>query len=281
MGLDIYLYRYKMPVSDALALVDFWEKESEKHSQGIYKEFGVDGWSELTTAQQKEYLARKRAWSEAQHLDEDGEPDVREMVKVKSALHPDHMFEIGYFRSSYNEGGIERILNDRVGRSLEDVFPGDDEARVRVVDWSAALGRAKALRDDFVGHLATHGSFRVIRAEHNHFVPLSELPTHERAALAVFQTHRLRERHPVSSSDYGCRDGDFFLGERGLRVRAIIPGTKSALFGATDQPQPCQYVIVEADDFDWYTKALDVVVESCEWVLAQPDPERFVQHWSG
>jgi hypothetical protein len=31
----------------------------------------------------------------------------------------------------------------------------------------------------------------------------------------------------------------------------------------------------------WYQQALEVVVETCEWVLGQPDPSKYLLHWSG
>jgi hypothetical protein len=31
----------------------------------------------------------------------------------------------------------------------------------------------------------------------------------------------------------------------------------------------------------WYIEALDVVIETCEWVLKQADRDKFYMHWSG
>ena len=32
---------------------------------------------------------------------------------------------------------------------------------------------------------------------------------------------------------------------------------------------------------DWYVKALEIVVETCDYVLAKSDPECYFLHWSG
>ncbi len=41
------------------------------------------------------------------------------------------------------------------------------------------------------------------------------------------------------------------------------------------------FVVYEVDDLDWYLQALDIVVETCDYVLAQPDINKYVLHWSG
>jgi hypothetical protein len=35
------------------------------------------------------------------------------------------------------------------------------------------------------------------------------------------------------------------------------------------------------DNTQWYEQALEIVIETCEYVLAQPHPETYVTHWSG
>jgi hypothetical protein len=32
---------------------------------------------------------------------------------------------------------------------------------------------------------------------------------------------------------------------------------------------------------DWYLQALEVLLESCDWILAKPDPQSYYVHWSG
>ena len=37
----------------------------------------------------------------------------------------------------------------------------------------------------------------------------------------------------------------------------------------------------EKDEGDYYLQALEIVQETCEWVLAQEHPEQFSMIWSG
>ena len=46
----------------------------------------------------------------AERSDDDDRDGNAEEVRLDSKVHADHMFKIGYLRSSYNDGGIDRIL---------------------------------------------------------------------------------------------------------------------------------------------------------------------------
>jgi len=87
------------------------------------------------------FLTKKRAG---------GEEDDS-CVQIKSAKYPNHLFEIGYWQSSYNEGGIDRVLesfsmpslwhlSDRSGGASEGSAP---------LSWPERLVRAKAMLLEF------------------------------------------------------------------------------------------------------------------------------------
>jgi hypothetical protein len=59
-----------------------------------------------------------------------------------------------------------------------------------------------------------------------------------------------------------------------LQVVGAIPGRH---FG-----KPCVYLVIQESDADglWLEQALEVVVETCEWVMAQPDCAACRLHWS-
>ena len=68
--------------------------------------------------------------------------------------------------------------------------------------------------------------------------------------------------------------GHFFRNEP-MRVRAAIPGVH---FG-----RPCVWAVYEDSDENmrWYEQALEIVIETCDYVLAQGDAQKFWLHWSG
>ena len=104
----------------------------------------------------------------------------------------------------------------------------------------------------------------------------------EQSALQVFLTERDRQGATPRRGDfesYSNLNGHFFFGADPLRVRGVVTGTERGLLGGVGQP--CTYVVYEDDHLDWYTHALEITAEMCEWVLAQSDPEKYVLHWSG
>ncbi len=75
--------------------------------------------------------------------------------------------------------------------------------------------------------------------------------------------------------EFSSREGDFWLGEKPLLVRAAVWG--KSYFGG-----PAPYLVFEAPDIlAWYVEALEIVAETVDWVLAQPDPDCYYMHWSG
>ena len=67
--------------------------------------------------------------------------------------------------------------------------------------------------------------------------------------------------------------GTFYL--NGIQVCGFIPG-KDILGDA------CMYVITKKDTSgpDWYLQALEVVLETIEYVLEQPNPDSYRLAWS-
>ena len=67
-------------------------------------------------------------------------------VEFLSRKYPDHLFKIGYFRSSYNESGINYVLESRGLPTLWTVF--DAKPGEFVPDWEKSLERANYLLTD-------------------------------------------------------------------------------------------------------------------------------------
>lgn len=236
------------------------------------------------------YLYRKPAgyvldWNE----DEKGEQPVQlERIEIDSKIHPEHMFKIGYLRSSYNEGGINRVLRSYVDESLDNIFLAGDRYEF-APDWNAALVNAKRVHAKLKAFLDESRGLTVVRVAMNMF--------------ANPQEHRITEREAIERTAkmmregkqgwFGNREGDFFLPGRGpfhgkdqpdskpLQVVAAIPAIARGFMGRDEMIVHLVVVDESSDGQRWYLDALDVTIEMIEWVLAQPDPESFLLHWSG
>lgn len=262
MGLDVCLYRYTKHDERVTA-----EREREERSEALWAATGKK-YGDLTEAEKDAVRAQVKADEEAKPL-----PGSAEKIEADSDKYPEHYYKVGYLRSSYNDGGINRILRNMLGKGkdLGYIFAATGDEYYVKPDWAASLERARALLAEFNQHIEKHGFFRVKTQQHNSFIDPGTLPQTEADALKVFAAVKAN-----SKGSFGSRDGDFFLDEP-FQVRALIPGVTTILGKAL-----CTYVIYEGQH-EWYRQALEITVEMCEWVLAQPaDPAvEYVLHWSG
>ena len=286
MGLDVYLYRCK----DVDALNAYEQKQNDAHEEiyaAIKSENGLKKDDQLNDALWKVYDKRKNAWDKANPAPKGG---TETEVSQKSDIHPEHMFTIGYMRSSYNDGGINSILRAATGMDLYYIFrEGDKSDAYRFKpDWKASLERAKQAREAYRDHLNRVGAVRVIEAGANYFLGDEGVPKDKESVMKIFRPEQ--ERHnetfkdgkemPFSTKDnnwYSNRDGHFFLGQ-GARLLAAIPGKG---FGG----KATTYLVIrDGEDAEisknWYLQALDVVVETCEYVLRHKNTDEFIFHWS-
>lgn len=263
MGLDVYLYRYTKHDERLTA-----ERTREERSESLWASTGKK-YEDLSESEKDAVHAQIKADEEANPL-----PGSAEKIKLDSANYPEHMFKIGYLRSSYNEGGLNSVLRDQIGADLYTVFEHKrDDYHVKV-DWASAKDRAADLLSKFNTYIETNGFLRASEIDiHRHH----ELPKDSKVAVELFAKMKAeRKGSPGGFDNFSCRDGTFYLGEEALHVRGLIPGLSR--FGG----EPCVFVIYDSNP-DWYRQALEITVEMCEWVLAQPaDPAvEYVLHWSG
>lgn len=272
MGLDVYLYKidgynqYKTSTEKYQAL-----SEAQWSKRGEYGEL----------AESEKEAARKEDIAIAQSLGLNEDGDYPGMVKVEnnSRLYPEHMFKVGYLRSSYNRGGIDALLHDRLDTSLSKIFGNEDGEYEFQPDWQVVRDRAIAALESWRALDESMGgkSYRVYEAPKN---ILGATVNSAAKALELFkqevETHKKCEDDPFSQSGYSNRNGEFYLGEP-MQVAAFIPGVSTGVFGG-----PTVYLIVEATGkgVSWYTQALEIVIENCEWVLEQPDKDLYWLRWS-
>ena len=259
MGLDIYLYKYQ----------DF---EKTQKAEQEYEEFSEKLWEgldyESMAQEEKDSLREKeKEFAASLGLDEWGESKTgKESIELPHPEYPDHYFKIGYFRSSYNPGGLERILRNLGLPTMYDIFQKDDEEYAFQPDWQEALARVTELIKVF----KEKGAYRVHSVSANMF---SEPNIKSEAAALEAFTAELKRENPLNSN-YSNKTGEFYVAEP-LKVLAMIPG-KSTLLRERD----CIYVVTESDN-SWYEQALEIIKATCEHVLAQDDNEKYYLHWSG
>jgi len=216
MGLDIYLYWHK----DIKATEEREEKFKER-SEEIFHEIDKrkirgrdESWSDEEYAEEKKRYAELAIALGMQAINDpendlyvgDDLPCNKKKIELRSVRHPkEGLFKIGYFRSSYNPGGINTVVPRAIsGNGLYDIFSynEDDNAYCFQPNWGKALGLAMTMRDQYLAHL-----------------------------------------------------------KRSKKIQGLFVSKKI--------------------NNDSYVVALDIVVETCEWVLAQKDPQNYYLHWSG
>jgi len=264
MGLDVYLYRY-----DDYAATKALEDEYERRSEEIWKAVPENASKDQSSAAS----AKASAIATELGLGEFGRDDARKhCIEENSKLYPDHLFKVGYFRSSYNNAGINSVLRNLIGWDLSKIFGDiDDEYEIRP-DWKMVKVNARTAINDLAAKIAEIGSVRVLESSANIFGSPDTLPKTSAEALAIFQKEVGGNKD--RSGCYGNRDGEFYF-DAPLKVIAVIPGVSKIL-----STRLCTYLIYEAD-LSWYSHALEIVEETADWVLAQPDQDKYLVHWGG
>ena len=264
MGLDVYLNHYR----------DF---KKSKEVEKVYDDYSTMLYDTLEGIEDEDLIKTAKAGIR-EKLDEKAKDlglgewgeDItnRTRIEMNSVLHPEHYFKIGYFRSSYNAGGINTVLRDLKIPDLYDIFEHDSEDYEFCPDWKHALnvveGSIRLLKKD--------KGYRVESVAANMFSP-DDVPLTPAAALDIFN-QQLKEKsknHPC----YSNRNGEFYLDNAGLKVHGMIPGKD--MF-----QRPCTFIIYKPKDANkFYLQALEIVKETIEYVLAQKNPQEYYLSWSG
>lgn len=236
MGLDVYLY--KVPISVC----------QEQNKEDEEKPFNMDEWK-----------ARKES----------------ESIEHDSSKYPEHMFKIGYFRSSYNGSGFNSVTEELGLPNLYDIFnPGGDYEFVP--NWQNALTKTKEAIVQYENINTKYKVFVVTRGLGERYdVPY---PRSEKEALDLFleqeEKYNKAIKNPLFNGSFSNYHGEFHLDD-GIKIFAIIHG--KGTFG------DCEYVVMEQseDNQNWYKQAYEIVQETIEYVLAQPNPQDYHLHWSG
>jgi hypothetical protein len=182
----------------------------------------------------------------------------RHEVELNSVKHPSHLFQIGYFRSSYYPGGFNPVINRIVNEDLFSIFEIGEEPKFTQHNWERVKQRVYEVRQKLLQHRNDCGAFHTCEVVKN---PPSVNSANE--AIALF-----RQECNHSSSGH-------FRFKETLKTVAVLRGLEETTEGFV----PVSYLICELD-FDWYFQALDIIEETCDYVLSQPDHQNYYLWWT-
>lgn len=259
MGLDVYLYR----ITDT---------KKSKANEKEYEDYSKELWGHMNMhdiPEEDKLIIRDKLNVKAQQLglgDYGEDITYKQKVELPSDLHPDHNFRIGYFRSSYNGSGINRVLGNRGLPDLFDIFEIEDGGEV-LPNYEQALENVK----EVLAELRRDKGYQVLTASGNLFSKPSVNSPAE--ALRIFENEL--ETHSGFNS-YSNINGEFHMGEP-IKVVALIPGNETMM-----GERPCTYVVYKNESgLGYYIQALEIVQETIEFILAHENPQEFYMYWSG
>jgi len=273
MGLDVYLRRF-----EDFAKCEETEAEYEKRCEELRVSIMPNGWDGASEQDRQRYWDGKKTIAAEMGTDEYGNWG-RTTIELPHEKYPEHYFKIGYFRSSYNSSGINSVLPD-IGvpeGSLYEIFARnrDDDYHFQP-NWQESLDRCELARVKLRERLQSP-IYRSTDVDHSEFRWKDgfSAPSSSKDAADIFMRMKA-EQAPDSPTSFGCGAGDFWMGEP-LKVVAAIPGKRRYGSGG------CTYLVYESDPkyIEWYGQALEIVSDTCRYVLTQPDPEKYYLGWSG
>lgn len=259
MGLDIYLYEAAH------------HEQNERHEREWEALWGRKDRGEITEAEYDEQRKTITQW--ASHVD------------APSAVDPSHLFNRRYLRSSYNEGGFNRIADNFGGHDLYWIF---EPLGVEFDGWDGLLtvahveplrecrSRALQVADEIRGWdrlrvTTIHGPLLGDR-EHQWSKP----PTRDQ--VLDWAREELGRKHSMSGG-YSCAKGEIF--PDGFTLLAVTLGR--AEFSFMSGPTVA-YAVYRADDesAEHYTHSALITAEFCDEAidLIERDGSAYMS-WSG
>lgn len=191
----------------------------------------------------------------------DEDCDCGGSIEKPSAVDPEHLFKVGYLRSSYNDSGMNSTFRKLGLPGLYEIFePG--ERYCFAPDWAGCLTRcdqaiqAMEAVDPWLRSFSVSGVHGPV--------------TEERAIELVREAYA--NRRPSDFSCYSNGHGTFALG--GIQIVAAIP--TRPMFGSA-----CTLLVMKDDEGkQWFRKALQITREMIAMVLESPDRDKYRLHWS-
>ena len=259
MGLDVYLYEKAAHEQNERAEAE-WDALYDRKASG-----------EITEA---EYDELRKANTEYAHA-----------VDVPSEINPKHLFNRRYLRSSYNDGGFNRVAAAVAGHDLHWIFAplkGDSEEEwdgLLTADHIPALRecreRAKQVAKEIKGwdRLKVAEFNGPLLGTANHL--WSEYPSKE-TVLAWGREELARESH--MEGGYGTAKGEVY--PKGFEILAITIGKPDY----SSRGEVTMYAVFRVDDegVEHYTQSALITAEFCDEAIAliERDQSAYMS-WSG
>lgn len=172
---------------------------------------------------------------------------IRE-VEHNSTMYPDHLWKIGYFRSSYNSSGINFLLENLNLPRLNDILGIYSECEYHKIDWKTVWKNAHKVKEDLQIKALPNG-YKLV-----HVINIKSNNPYEEARACI------EDLQDLKTGVYMTKGGTVF----GFNYKLL------AVIG--------EFLLVEDLDhkdenaFDFYIECLDILIETCEFVMSQPDP---------
>lgn len=182
-----------------------------------------------------------------------------EFTEFDSQTDPTHLFKVGYFRSSYNEGGFNHIMRNLGLPTLYEVCLGSEnspEDYEVIPGWAAMKERAESVRAQVGSH--PRAGWMVANAIY------STDPTQgkERAPRDVLLL--AEEKLGDCTQEERFWTGGGLFSNPPMPVVAIVGGNRGDVFAVIDDPEQRK----------WLMDALSIVAETADYVLSQPAEEQ-------
>lgn len=289
MGLDISVYRTKN--LQKFQEIDEAEREAEDLGEKVWNAVSNDAKYNDMSEEDRDMAHEASNQAKLEYAKENGydiedkgylclDNDQYEEVEDKSKKYPEHdLFTLGYFRSSYNDSGINSVMRTKIGMDLYDVFPQTDEDYYVYPDWEESLIHINTAIELYKKSMKDIGNVRVMEIGYNEFSgPLDKCKIRTKEdAMNVYQEQVKRKDTPESW--YTGKDGTFALDDP-IKVKAVITGVKKRYFN--DEYLPTSYLVYEQQEGtdDHYLQSLEIVKESIEMAIADSEHTYFLG-WSG
>ncbi len=256
MGLDVYLYHFLIDQAEVIRR----EREYWTGSEQIWGEVANGrSYDLLSEGEQNLIQSRENALATELGLNEEGEHPGKVEVEIDHPQYPDHIFKIGYWRSSYNESGINSLLRCNFNTDLYRLMGHESRESWQYPNWEECSTRVKQLLDSF--RERRDNMYQVLSSQ-----VYGEGPATQEEALRLFLDEKNNRSHHFDS--YSSSLGEFWFGEP-AHICAIMPSRSHGTW------------LIVKPETDWYVQALEIVKETCDYVLDQEDPEKYFLYWSG
>lgn len=217
--------------------------------------------------------------SDVEDLNMDNDQDVKD-IEIKSTLHPDHYCNIGYFRSSYNSGGFNLVINSALEKDgFYYLFDYDNSNPNQNYyfqpDWNDVKSRAVSMLHEYTEYVNSNdGVYKSIFDGPNPYLSIDDLKQNVPdgyAALSIFK----KELNNNSQYDgsYSNSNGHFYF-DKSIKVHGLIPGFQFGNVGV--------HVIykLEKEYALQYKSIIEIVIETCDYVLNHNESDKIWVGWS-